>query len=73
MTAGVSSRLFSSDSPGEHGSAETVAAGATWPGDITAAFTASGWHDFTVTVSADSSWSQRFTGHLENGLTSVTR
>jgi phospholipase C len=40
--------------------------------DITAAFTASGWYDLTIAVSADSPWSQRFTGHLENGLTSVT-
>jgi len=51
---------------------ESVAAGATWSGDITAACTASGWYDFTITVSADPSWSQRFTGHLENGLTSIT-
>jgi phospholipase C len=34
--------------------------------------TASGWYDVTVTVSSDSSWSQRFTGHLENGRPSVT-
>ncbi|MFD5431437.1 phosphocholine-specific phospholipase C [Kitasatospora sp. NPDC127067] len=31
-----------------------------------------GWYDFTVTVDADSSWSQRFTGHLETGAASVT-
>ncbi|MFB9367799.1 phosphocholine-specific phospholipase C [Kitasatospora albolonga] len=31
-----------------------------------------GWYDFTVTVSSDSTWSQRFTGHLETGLPSVT-
>jgi hypothetical protein len=51
---------------------ESVAAGATWSGDVTAAFTASGWYDFTITVSADASWSQRFAGHLENEPTSVT-
>jgi hypothetical protein len=34
--------------------------------------TASGWYDVTVTVSSDNSWSQRFTGHLENGQPSVT-
>jgi len=34
--------------------------------------TASGWYDVTVTVSSDSSWSQRFTGHLENGQPSIT-
>ncbi|MDH6142593.1 phospholipase C [Kitasatospora sp. GP30] len=31
-----------------------------------------GWYDFTVTVSGDSSWSQRFTGHLETGAPSVS-
>ena len=51
---------------------EAVAAGGTWSGDITAAFAASGWYDFTITVGADSAWSQRLTGHLENGLTSIT-
>jgi phospholipase C len=51
---------------------ESVAAGRSWSSDITATFAASGWYDLTVTVSADSSWSQRFTGHLENGLTSIT-
>jgi hypothetical protein len=38
----------------------------------TATFAASGWYDLTITVSDDSSWSQRFTGHLENGPTSIT-
>ncbi|OKI28504.1 phosphocholine-specific phospholipase C [Streptomyces sp. CB03911] len=31
-----------------------------------------GWYDFTVTVNSDSSWSQRFSGHLETGAASVT-
>jgi phospholipase C len=31
-----------------------------------------GWYDVTVTVSSDSTWSQRFTGHIENGQDSVT-
>jgi phospholipase C len=26
----------------------------------------------TVTIDADASWSQRFTGHLENGEPSIT-
>ena len=34
--------------------------------------TVDGWYDVTVTVSIDPSWSQRFTGHLENGSASVT-
>jgi phospholipase C len=33
---------------------------------------AGGWYDLTVTASTDPSWSQRFTGHLENGEPSVT-
>ena len=31
-----------------------------------------GWYDFTVTVSADSTWSRRFSGHIETGAASVT-
>ncbi|MER6997587.1 phospholipase C, phosphocholine-specific [Streptomyces sp. NPDC000410] len=31
-----------------------------------------GWYDFTITVSSDSAWSQRFTGHIETGAASVT-
>jgi phospholipase C len=32
----------------------------------------SGWYDFTITVSVDSTWSRRFTGHLETGAASIT-
>lgn len=31
-----------------------------------------GWYDFTITVDNDSSWSERFVGHIEYGATSVT-
>jgi phospholipase C len=31
-----------------------------------------GWYDFTVTVSTDSAWSRRFTGHIETGSPSIT-
>ncbi|MCS0635766.1 phospholipase C, phosphocholine-specific [Streptomyces sp. LP05-1] len=31
-----------------------------------------GWYDFTITVSNDPAWSQRFIGHIENGRTSRT-
>jgi phospholipase C len=50
----------------------TVSAGATWSADLTSSLASGGWHDFTVTVSSDSSWSRRYTGHLENGLPSIT-
>ncbi|MEU6058141.1 phosphocholine-specific phospholipase C [Streptomyces sp. NPDC047097] len=33
---------------------------------------ASGWYDFTLTVSNDPAWSQRFIGHIENGRISRT-
>ncbi|MDX6353924.1 MAG: phospholipase [Streptomyces sp.] len=33
---------------------------------------ANGWYDLSVTVSGDSSWSRRYTGHLEDGSDSVT-
>jgi phospholipase C len=75
LASGLSSAATFTVTPNHYTSttqAESVAAGAASSGDITATFAASGWYDFTITVSADSSWSQRFTGHLENGLTSVT-
>jgi phospholipase C len=75
LTNGLSSAATFTITPNHYTSTtltESVAAGATWSSDITATFAASGWYDFTITVSADSSWSQRLTGHLENGLTSVT-
>jgi phospholipase C len=31
-----------------------------------------GWYDFTLTCDADSSWSQRFTGRVENGRDGVS-
>ncbi|MFI1769052.1 phosphocholine-specific phospholipase C [Streptomyces sp. NPDC020800] len=33
---------------------------------------ADGWYDFTITVSNDSAWSQRFVGHIETGDPSIT-
>jgi phospholipase C len=34
--------------------------------------TSGGWYDLTVTIDGDTSWSQRFTGHLETGQPSIT-
>jgi phospholipase C len=31
-----------------------------------------GWYDLTITVSSDSGWSQRLTGHLETGRASIS-
>ncbi|HEX4254227.1 MAG TPA: phospholipase C, phosphocholine-specific, partial [Streptosporangiaceae bacterium] len=33
---------------------------------------AGGWYDLTVTASTDSTWSARYTGHLENGTPTIT-
>jgi phospholipase C len=57
-----------------HAPAQTyhVPAGRLLSHEIDPIRTASGWYDVTVTVSSDSSWSQRFTGHLENGRPSIT-
>ncbi|HSZ43365.1 MAG TPA: phospholipase C, phosphocholine-specific [Trebonia sp.] len=32
----------------------------------------SGWYDLTITIDGDSTWSQRYTGHLETGEPSIT-
>jgi phospholipase C len=40
--------------------------------EIDPVVTSHGWYDVTVTVDTDASWSQRFTGHLENGQPSIT-
>ncbi|WUN27099.1 DUF4625 domain-containing protein [Streptomyces sp. NBC_00316] len=31
-----------------------------------------GRYDFTITVTTDAGWSQRFTGHIETGAATVT-
>ena len=49
-----------------------VAAGATTNTYFSALANTEGWYDFTVTLSGDSSWIRRYTGHLENGNASVT-
>ncbi|MBO0842726.1 MAG: phospholipase C, phosphocholine-specific [Nocardioides sp.] len=33
---------------------------------------AHGWYDLTITLDGDPTWSQRFTGHVENGRASIT-
>ncbi len=33
---------------------------------------AQGWYDFTITVSTDPTWKQRFSGHLETGQASIS-
>jgi phospholipase C len=31
-----------------------------------------GWYDLSITINGDNSWSRRYTGHLEDGMNSVT-
>ncbi|GAA1243771.1 phospholipase C, phosphocholine-specific [Kitasatospora nipponensis] len=50
----------------------TVAPGASVSDFFNAVAYNNGWYDFTVTVDVDSTWSQRFTGHLESGAPSIT-
>ncbi len=49
-----------------------VPAGKTTQHNIDALSSTSGWYDLTVTIDTDSSWSQRFTGHVESGQASIT-
>ncbi|PYC81153.1 phospholipase C, phosphocholine-specific, partial [Streptomyces tateyamensis] len=50
----------------------TVQPGATVSDYFNQVALCNGWYDFTVTVSSDTTWSQRFTGHLETGTPSTT-
>jgi phospholipase C len=49
-----------------------VPAGQTKQHNIDPITSSSGWYDLTVTIDTDPSWSQRLTGHVENGKPSVT-
>ncbi|SFY42893.1 phospholipase C [Streptomyces atratus] len=50
-----------------------VPAGAAMPaGTDNAVALTKGWYDFTVTIGGDTSWSRRYTGHIETGAASVS-
>ncbi|MFJ4675219.1 phosphocholine-specific phospholipase C [Kitasatospora sp. NPDC088783] len=68
VTFTVTSNAYRSDGPWTY----TVAAGARTSDHFNAVAYTNGWYDFTVTVSGDASWSQRFTGHLETGAPSIS-
>ncbi|MEW9517905.1 phosphocholine-specific phospholipase C [Streptomyces tubercidicus] len=69
VTFTVTSNYYRTDGPWTY----TVAAGGTSTSDHFDQVTnCNGWYDFTVTVDSDTSWSQRFTGHLETGSASVS-
>ncbi|MFJ6084708.1 phosphocholine-specific phospholipase C [Streptomyces sp. NPDC092369] len=50
----------------------TVPAGGATEDYFNAVAHQNGWYDVTVTVDSDTTWSRRFTGHLESGATSVS-
>ncbi|SEM85882.1 phospholipase domain-containing protein, partial [Streptacidiphilus jiangxiensis] len=68
VTFTVTSNNYRTDGPWTY----SVAAGATVSDYFNAVAYQNGWYDFTVTVSSDSSWSRRVTGHIETGAASVS-
>lgn len=64
----ITSNHYRSDGPWTY----TVAAGASTEDFFNAVAYNNGWYDFTITVDSDSTWSRRFTGHLETGAASVS-
>ncbi|WP_405579572.1 phosphocholine-specific phospholipase C [Streptomyces sp. NBC_01190] len=64
----ITSANYRSDGPWTY----TVRPGASADDYFNAVAYSDGWYDFTVTSSADATWSQRFTGHLETGRPSVS-
>ncbi|MFJ5926380.1 phosphocholine-specific phospholipase C [Kitasatospora sp. NPDC092948] len=68
VTFTVTSTNYRTDGPWTY----QVAPGAAVSDFFNAAAYTNGWYDFTVTVSGDASWSQRFTGHLETGSASIS-
>ena len=68
VTFTITSTNYRTDGPWTY----AVAAGATVKDYFNAVAYQNGWYDFTVTVSGDSSWSRRCTGHIETGAASIT-
>ena len=68
VTFKITSNDYRSDGPWTY----SAGAGATVSEYFDAVANQGGWYDFTVTVSSDSSWSRRCTGHIETGSASVS-
>ncbi|UXY25878.1 phosphocholine-specific phospholipase C [Streptomyces sp. HUAS TT20] len=64
----ITSNHYRGDGPWTY----TVAAGASTEDRYDVVARQWGWYDFTVTVDSDTTWSRRFTGHLETGAPSVS-
>ncbi|WP_406344862.1 phospholipase domain-containing protein [Streptomyces sp. NBC_01578] len=50
----------------------TVPAGGSTEDYFNAVAGQNGWYDCTVTADADSTWSRRYTGHIETGAASIS-
>ncbi|GAA2144325.1 phospholipase C, phosphocholine-specific [Kitasatospora kazusensis] len=68
VTFTITSNNYRTDGPWKY----TVPAGGGTSDFFNAVAYNNGWYDFTVTVDSDSTWSQRFSGHLETGSASVS-
>ncbi|MEV4319454.1 phospholipase domain-containing protein [Actinocrispum sp. NPDC049592] len=68
VTFTVTSNNYRGDGPWTY----AVAGGQSTSDYFDAVAYTNGWYDFTVTVTGDTSWSRRFTGHIETGSPSVT-
>ncbi|MCA1219706.1 phosphocholine-specific phospholipase C [Streptomyces sp. 8L] len=64
----ITSTHYRGDGPWHY----TVPAGGSVEDHFDAVGVADGWYDFTVTVPADTTWSRRYTGHMETGAASVS-
>ncbi|MBP0457141.1 phosphocholine-specific phospholipase C [Streptomyces montanisoli] len=64
----ITANAYRSDGPWTY----TVQPGSSTSDFFNTVYYCHGWYDFTVTASTDSSWSQRFTGHLETGEPSLS-
>jgi phospholipase C len=68
VTFTITSNNYTTEGPWTY----KVAAGATVNTYFSAVANTNGWYDFTITISGDTSWTRRYTGHLENGSASIT-
>ncbi|MEU6659981.1 phosphocholine-specific phospholipase C [Streptomyces sp. NPDC046821] len=64
----ITSNNYRTDGPWTY----TVPAGGSTEDFFNAVAYQNGWYDFTVTSSTDSTWSRRYTGHIETGAASVS-
>jgi len=68
VTFTIAPNAYRTDGPWTY----TVPAGGNVSDFFNAVAYQNGWYDFTVTVDSDPTWSQRFSGHLETGLPSIS-